>query len=90
LAEGGVSFAVSGASTIAAGTYAEQAAYNRIEFFNWGPGQAVQSLITVHGEFNMGPSTVSLNPGSNTFTMKYKTQGGTAQFINPHMSIIPL
>jgi len=90
LAEGGISFAVSGATTIAAGTYSEQAAYNRVEFWGWAAHQAVQTLVTVHGEFQMGPSLVGLNPGSNTFTMKYKTQGGTAQFINPHMSIVPL
>lgn len=90
LSEGGISFQVVGpGGTITAGTYASQAAYNRIEFWNPGAGQAVQSLITAHGEFQIGPGS-GIQAGLNTFTMKYKTQGGTAQFINPDMTVIPL
>lgn len=87
-AEGGISVAISGATTVAAGTFAPQNAFNRIEFWN-ATGQAVQSLITITRTW-MTSSSLLLNVGSNTFTMKYKTIGGTAQFINPQIVVIPL
>lgn len=90
LAEGGISVAITGATTIAPDTYAPQSAFNRLEYFNHsGALEVVQSLISINRTWMINPS-VGLNVGSTTFTMKYKTQGGTVQFANPNLIVIPL
>lgn len=84
-----ISFAVSGASTIAADAYLGQTALLQMENTNTGGGgKMVSTLTTVSGFMRLGPQH-NLNVGLNTFTIKYKS-GQTAEFQIPHLVVIPL
>ena len=73
--EGSVSFAVPGATT--------QAATDLKAVDHYAPEKAdIQaSTVTVDTE---------LAAGSNTFTLQYKSEGGTTKFGNRTISVIPL
>lgn len=83
-----VSFAVSGASTIAPDTYVGQAALLECQFWNASSTQNVVPLVSVSG-FMVLDGSRGLNSGLNTFTMKYKT-AQTAGFHTPSLVVIPL
>lgn len=83
-----VSFAVSGATTIAPDTFVGQASLFQMENFNAGAGRMVAGLVTISG-FMCMTSNHGLNQGTNTFTMKYKT-GQTAEFQVPYLVVVPL
>lgn len=71
-----MSYAVSGATTIAA---SDGVAYS---YSTGGSGGAMQaSMISVQS---------ALTAGSNTFTAKYRVTGGTGDFINRNILVIPL
>lgn len=71
------SYAVSGATTIAAsGTWSLGYA---------GSGATAQTIYA--SSVNL---ETSLNPGSNTFTMKYQTSTGTATFSSRRIIVMPL
>lgn len=72
-----VSFAGSGANTIAAGT----APYNVI-YQSWTNG--------AFGEFGRTFLLTGLTPGSTTFAAKYLTTAGTATFKERTISVVPL
>lgn len=71
------SVAVSGASTVAAGTFV----------LNFRSGATNQQIVATN--FNM---MTGLTAGSNTFKMQYNAGagGGTATFFNRHLVVIPL
>lgn len=73
------SYAVSGSTTIAAGTGPSVLNYKGQST----SGQAIRSLAVFQG---------SLTGGSNTFTMQYNagSAGGTATFLNRHIIVFPL
>jgi len=73
---GYVSFAVSGATTIAAADN------------NGGIYQDAISA-TMNGIATMAVVLTTLTPGSNTFTMKYRTSSGSADFYNRNLVVIP-
>lgn len=73
------SYAVSGSTTIAAGTGPSVLNYKG----QTATGQDIKSLAVLQG---------SLTGGSNTFTMQYNAGagGGTATFLNRHIIVFPL
>lgn len=74
-----VSFAVSGATSIAAGPPYESSQQNA----NSG---GIITTGALAGAFIVS----NLNAGANTFKLKYKTSGGTANFIGRSISVTPL
>lgn len=86
-----IGFAVSGASTIAAGSFSGMEAKTELEFWNPGGGQAVQLRQTCTGFLHFGTGAASnLQSGLNTFTMKYWTSNANAEFGQPTLLVIPL
>jgi hypothetical protein len=72
-----MSFAVSGATTLAA---SDTRAFS---FVNGGnQAQTVQGSATFY--------VTGLTAGSNTFTAKYRATVGTASFVNRSITVIPL
>lgn len=88
IVEGEVGWAISGATTQAAGAVSGTSALQHIQFGNPQPNQWVESFTTVTGAYTI---LGGMNPGLNTFTMKYRTPSGvTATFGNPQITVIPL
>jgi hypothetical protein len=81
----GISFAVSGATTIAPGTYAAQGA--SMEHWLSNPGSAALDVTNTLSGFLMVPT----NYGQSTFTLKYQTGAGNqAVFSKPSIMVVPL
>ncbi len=55
-------------------------------------GIKLESLTTASRDFKYGTAhmIIGLNPGSNTFTMKYRATGSTARFLRRRITVIPL
>lgn len=77
-----LSFAISGATTVSAGTPAsgtvelimqQQSGANGVNYSSYG-------AVLVTG----------LSAGSTTFKMKYKVSGGTGSFVQRYISVVPL
>jgi hypothetical protein len=71
-----VSFAVSGATTLAAN--------NDRNIFNYG--DLANTSYSISGAIYYD----SLTAGSNTFTMKFKCSGGTGNFYNRNIAVIDM
>jgi hypothetical protein len=85
---GDLSFQVTGASSIAPGFWSGQKVSNEAEFWNPGGGQMHRSMMTVSGFMPVNVNH-GLNPGLNTFTMKYRTSQ-TVQYRQPGITVVPL
>lgn len=71
-----MSFAISGASTVAAGT--------------WGALVQRLTTATAQGSSSWSVLVTGLTPGSTTFTAKYRVSAGTGTFVERYISVIPL
>lgn len=52
--------------------------------------EAIREDSATYGQRNFTFLKTGLNAGSTTFTLKYRTNSGTARFYNRHLSVIPL
>jgi hypothetical protein len=77
--EGDVSFAVTGATTLAASD--SNAVAGRISGGNGGPTITTQSSTVTY---------LTVTPGSNVFTLQYKEANGSATFSNRTLTVVPL
>jgi hypothetical protein len=85
----GISFAVSGASTIAPNVWAGQTVLLQVELSNMLGTGKVSGVLTTLAGFMPLTATQGLNPGLNTFTMKYNT-AQTAEFQIGGITVVPL
>jgi len=88
--EARVGWEVSGASTFSPGQFSGTALFHNVGSTNLANGQKVSIQSTISGFYPI----FGLNPGSNTWTMKYSTvkglSTGTISFWQPAIAIIPM
>src|SRR5688500_2317523 len=85
---GQVSFEVTGASNIPAGTWQGQRVLFGAEYWNTAPNQMHLHHGVATGFMHL-TSAYGLNSGSNTFSMKYNTNR-TLEWSEPFITVIPL
>lgn len=86
---GEVSFAVTGASNVSPGSFTGMSSKQSTQFGNPQPNQWVQTLTTQAGNYVVSAG-IGINPGSNVFTLKFKTHAGvSATFGGPGITVIP-
>lgn len=84
-----VSFAVSGASSIAAGFWAGQQITLQGENYNTGGGGRMVAINSTVSGFMPVAAQHGLNKGQNTFSMKFRSSQ-TAEFFEPGITVLPL
>jgi hypothetical protein len=87
--EANASFAVSGASSIAAGAFTVMTTIVNHGLLNPPANFGSNVLQTTTGIFAFG-ATAGLVPGLNTFTMKFRSLNGSGRFLCPGINVIPL
>jgi hypothetical protein len=88
--EANASFAVGGASSLAAGAFSNQSTIVNLGYLN-NPHANYGSnlLVTTTGIFAFGGSA-GMVPGLNVFRMKFRSVNGSARFLWPGINVIPL
>lgn len=87
--EGEVGWAITGATTIPAGSFNSTTVKHGAQFPNPAAGQAIDSKLVVTGTYTVS-SGIGVNVGLNTFSMKYRTIAGLSVFFgNPSITVIP-